>query len=528
MEITSREVEVPPVRFWIKEGGVGTPLLLIHGLSGSSSWWRHNLEELATRHRVIAIDLVGFGRNRRFRNSRLPLSLEELAGVVVRFIEEHVNEQVHLVGHSMGGQIAIHVAANRPDLLRSLILVSTTGIPFRVDPRSHLKEIRKPRPQQIRFSPLLALDVLRAGPTSIALAFAYFFKNDARPLMDAIVTPTLLIWGDHDPLVPLRYGEEIHSRIAGSSLVVLPGAGHVPMWDSAPAFNRALLGFLSNADRTESPHAKIPSRFSWTIAGQREGITYRSSGRSSPRAPWISDSPLSQKEPQDIDLDAKNIQPRKFTHVLVHGLGVGTEYFRPLARTLHERGYEVLAPEIPEARDVPIEKIIETQGRRLVEWFRTLEAGRCVWIGHSTGCEVVRWIQLNHQDVVERVVHLSPVWHEHRHPWLSLITALMRDAVHERAVLLARAGYAYWNHGLLVVVRQAIAHLAAARGVPSLQASDVVAVGSLDPLADWELLQKLSGVIVIDGAPHAVHDGAPAETANAIARVPVPEGSLPR
>lgn len=513
MLITAREVAVPPVRFWIKEGGAGTPLLLIHGLSGSSSWWRHNLESLTANHRVIAIDLVGFGRNRRFRNSRLPLSLEELAGVVVRFVEEHVKEPVHLVGHSMGGQIAIHVAANRPDLLRSLTLVSTTGVPFRADPRTHLKELRKPRPEQIRFSPILVRDVLRAGPTSIALAFAYFFTDDARPMMDSIVTPTLLIWGDHDPLVPLRYGEEVQLRIRGSRLVVLPGAGHVPMWDSADAFNEALLDFLHTADRLESKPIQAPSRFSWTIAGRREGITYRSSRN---RGPLISDPLLAEQRDSGGDWNPASDQSTNFTHVLIHGLGVGTEYFRPLARTLHERGIEALAPEIPDARSIPINRIIEAQGAQIVEWFKTLETRRAVWVGHSTGCEVTRWIQAKHPDVVERVVHLSPVWHDRRHPWLSLVTALMRDSVLERAVLLLRAGYAYWNHGLLIVVRQAIAHLAAARGVPALHESDVVAVGSLDPLADWDLLGKIARVRVIDGAPHAVHDGAPGETANAI------------
>lgn len=486
MNVRSFEVALPPVRFWITEAGSGTPLLLIHGLSGSSSWWRHNLERLSESHRVLAIDLVGFGRNRRFRNSPLPLSIEEFSGIVVRFIEESVGERVHLVGHSMGGQISIHVAANRGDLLRSLTLVSSTGVPFRVDPRPHIRQIRPPHPEQLRFSPTLALDALRAGPTSIAIASAYFLLNDARPLLDLIQTPTLLLWGDHDPLVPLSYGEAMQQRIAGSRLAILRDSGHVPMWDNPEAFDNELLRFLATVDATDQePEAAPPRRFNWAIAGQREGVVYRSTGR----VP---------------------------THILIHGLGVGTEYFRPLARALHERGCVVAAPELPDGFDSSVDAIVAKQGSALVRWLETFGRDQFVLVGHSTGCEVVRWIRKEHPELVERIVFLSPVWHQRRHPWLSLVTALMRDAVRERSVLLGRAIYSYWNHGLYVIVRQAIAYLHAAQGLPQLSADDVIAVGSDDPLTDWELLRNVPSAIVIADAPHAVHDEAPTETAAAI------------
>ncbi len=144
--------------------------MLIHGLGGSSDWWRYNIEELAREYRVLAVDLVGFGRNRFFvRRSRLPLRFDEIAALLMRWIET-LGEPVHLVGNSMGGQVAIHVAAARPDLVRSLTLVNSSGIPFGIAPGAHIENLIVPR-GAMSFATILARDLLRAGPTSMTVAF---------------------------------------------------------------------------------------------------------------------------------------------------------------------------------------------------------------------------------------------------------------------------------------------------------------------------------------------------------------------
>ena len=119
----SREVVLPPFRFWETRAGSGTPVVLIHGLGGSADWWRKNIDALAQEHLVVAVDLVGFGRNRFFaRRSSLPLAFSDLAGLLSRWIESSFGgEPVHLVGNSLGGHTAIHLAARRPDLVRSML-----------------------------------------------------------------------------------------------------------------------------------------------------------------------------------------------------------------------------------------------------------------------------------------------------------------------------------------------------------------------------------------------------------------------
>src|SRR2546428_11648921 len=116
--LESREILLPPYRFFETRAGAGTPVVLIHGLGGSADWWRRNIDALAAEHLVVAVDLVGFGRNRFFvRRSSLPLGFRHVAALLGRWIESTVPEPVHLARQSMGGQTAIHLAAAPPDLL---------------------------------------------------------------------------------------------------------------------------------------------------------------------------------------------------------------------------------------------------------------------------------------------------------------------------------------------------------------------------------------------------------------------------
>jgi len=240
----TRRVDLPPFSFWETRAGSGTPLVLLHGLGGSSDWWRHNIHVLAERHLVSAVDLIGFGRNRFFlRRSNLPLRFDDYAALLARWIESSFDGPVHLAGNSLGGQIAIHLAASRPDLVRSLVLIDSTGIPFEIAPGAHIENIVMPHGWR-SFLLILARDLFRAGPTAFAVAFARLLRDDARPLMRRLTMPVLLLWGEHDPLVPLTYAKQMLAEIPHAELHVIPRAGHVPMWENPRDFNDALLSFL--------------------------------------------------------------------------------------------------------------------------------------------------------------------------------------------------------------------------------------------------------------------------------------------
>src|SRR6202040_147374 len=144
--------------------------------------------------------------------------------------------------NSTGGHIAIHIAALRPDLVRSLVLVDSSGIPFELKPGMHIENIVVPR-GMLSFARVLARDAFRSGPTAITIAFARLLRDDARPLLRTLKMPVLLLWGERDPLVPLPYAERMLLEIPHARLVVVPRAGHVPMWENPEVFNRELLQF---------------------------------------------------------------------------------------------------------------------------------------------------------------------------------------------------------------------------------------------------------------------------------------------
>lgn len=482
-----RRIELPPHAFWVREAGKGTPLVLVHGLSGSSRWWDRNLDDLAAHHRVLAIDLVGFGRNRRLVGSPLPLSIGETASLLARWLRT-LDVPVHLVGHSMGGQAALEVAALAPERIRSLTLVASTGIPFRFQARPHLEAMLRPPVELLRFGPRLAVDVLRAGPGSIALASARLLTKDSSEAMAHVSAPTLLVWGDSDPLVPLRYAEEIRKKIPQAKLEILEGAGHVAMWDRAARFNEVVLAFLESVETSPAASFTVTAPpFSWAIADHVDGISWRASGRN-PRV------------------------------VLLHGLGIGSRYFRRLAAALSKRGIDAVAPDLPGiGSSTEVEEMdMDVLARRVIEWARAAGVEGLVWVAHSTGCQLLdRVVRLGHP-AIRSSVHVSPVWTRRRLPWLRLPLLLAWDALREPRSLIAEAIRAYWDAGLLRIVRHAsvVAKELAREPVTS---SALAVIGSRDALVDRERLAEVRMPIVeIEGA-HGLVWSNPEGVADAIA-----------
>jgi pimeloyl-ACP methyl ester carboxylesterase len=251
--------------------GAGTPLLLVHGLAGSCRWWAKNVPDLSRSFRVYAIDLIGFGRSRA-RRTAPRFVLDEAAAILLAFMDRMDIERASIVGHSMGGHIAVMLAAEAPERVARLVLVDAAVLPIGRGRPGHLVGLstaflRFP----IGFLPVLILDTLRAGPATIWRAARELLASDIRDTLRRIDAPTLIIWGERDTIVPHRLGYELAASLPGATLLVIPGAGHNPMWERPKPFNRAVLDFLapeilesvSEADRRGSTVA-TPSR-----AGQR-------------------------------------------------------------------------------------------------------------------------------------------------------------------------------------------------------------------------------------------------------------------
>lgn len=472
----SQRIDLPPYSFWESRTGSGPPLILIHGLGGSSDWWRRNIEVLSERYQVSAVDLVGFGRNRFFlRRSSLPLKFDEIAALLARWIESSFREPVHVVGNSMGGQIAIHLAASRPDLVRSLVLVDSTGIPFELQPAAHLANLMVPRGAW-SFATVLARDLFRAGPTSLAVAFTRLLRDDARALMQALRLPVLLLWGANDPLVPLSYGRQMLAQIPNARLRVIENAGHIPMWENPDAFHHELLAFLDEVEATQ-PQGK--PEFSWALSGWTGGIAHRAAGRR-----------------KDL--------------VLIHGLGMSSTYFRPFARTLFARGWNPVAPDLPgfgASADGPAAGPRE-HAAMLARWADALGIRGAIWIGHSVGCNDVEHLRILRPDLVREAIFIGPLW-THRHPML-LFPALTIDALREPFALLLQVARAYWRCGMgrwLQTYRRYVPDLR-----HSAPAYGLLMAGEHDPLVRREHMLQLQ---LVPGA-HACTFSHPEEVAGKV------------
>lgn len=224
-----------PVRYFVE--GDGEPLVLVHGLSGSRRWWRRNVAALAERHRVHVVDLP--------RPRRGGPSLPEAVLWLIAWMNAVELRGADLVGHSLGGHICLHVAAARPQLVRHLVLVAPTGLPTgRSLPGHVLPLLAAIRRGGAGLLPLLLTDAARTHPRTLLRLAHELVREDVTETLRHIEASTLLVWGENDPLVPPALAHAFRRQLPRSAVVVLDGAGHVPMLERPGAFNRAVLDFL--------------------------------------------------------------------------------------------------------------------------------------------------------------------------------------------------------------------------------------------------------------------------------------------
>jgi pimeloyl-ACP methyl ester carboxylesterase len=230
-------------RIYYETAGEGEPLILLHGLSGSSRWWKKNIAILANKYQVYLIDLIGFGRSRGQR-----FTLLESAGVILRWMDMIGLDSASIVGHSMGGYIAAELAAIAPNRIKRLILVDAVAVAMH---RSFLQAVAgllEALPEMpFDFFPVLFRDAYRAGPVTLLRAVFEILHADIGAKLKGIQADTLIIWGESDRVLPLEIGQNVHKRLPSARFLVVERAGHVPMWDRPEQFNQAVLDFLGEA-----------------------------------------------------------------------------------------------------------------------------------------------------------------------------------------------------------------------------------------------------------------------------------------
>ena len=275
-------LDVEGKRVHYLHAGAGRPIVLIHGLVGSSANWKRSIDALARHRSVYAIDLVNMGKSQRVEN--LDPCLEATADRVAAVMDALGIAEADLTGHSHGGAVALMLAARHPNRVRSLMLFApanpfssltdfivrmyctpwgswaATLVPYLPESIQRVGlERMYGDPSRI---PADCLETYMEGlrvPGTIRHVMAIvrgWFVDMAqleKALSRVAEVPTLLVWGDRDRAVTLDSGWQLKQRLRELEMVVVPGAGHVVFEEMPEEANRIMVDWLLRGSTATSP-----------------------------------------------------------------------------------------------------------------------------------------------------------------------------------------------------------------------------------------------------------------------------------
>jgi pimeloyl-ACP methyl ester carboxylesterase len=246
----------------VRVSGTGFPLILVHGFTTTSEFWREQVEEFSGSYQLIRPNLPGHGisPSPTARNYGIDAFVEDLEGIF-----QHLSlSRAALVGLSMGGVVAQKFAVKNPQLLQSLVLVDTTanGLGQDVRVENVLAAIDNlgiaTASQNVvahSFGPSAPRtliewakrEVIQTPEFVARAAIASLNETDTRASLSRITTPTMVIVGSEDIILPPAESRTLSDGISNSTLIVIEKAGHFPMLEQPREFNRTVRGFLDGA-----------------------------------------------------------------------------------------------------------------------------------------------------------------------------------------------------------------------------------------------------------------------------------------
>lgn len=263
-----------------RRAGSGPPLVLLHGMAGSSATWRHVIPLFAETFTCIAPDLLGHGESAK---PRADYSLGSHASYVRDLLVELGHERATIVGQSWGGGVAMQTAYQFPERCERLVLVDSGGLGLEVN--AILRALSIPgaayalplgcrplfRDVGARFGAWMAKRGRSLGSAEAAeiwRSYSSLTDPDARHAflltLRSVVdhrgqrvsardrlyltrdVPTLIVWGDRDPIIPLKHGLDAHAAMPASRLEIFPGVGHFPHCGDPARFARVVTAFIAD------------------------------------------------------------------------------------------------------------------------------------------------------------------------------------------------------------------------------------------------------------------------------------------
>ena len=251
--------------------GAGEPVIFVHGFPTSSHLWKDVVPLMPAGHRIVVVDLLGYGRSDR-PNGR-DLSLRGHADRLLEVMDVLGINYACVVGHDLGGGVAQTLAIRSPARVSRLCLVDTVA--FDAWPVREVKLARAMLPLTRHLPPTWLLSMLRTdlargyaetdhGARSIDQYVLPFSSADGRdafmehllaldsadttaltPRLKDIVSPTAIVWGAHDPFLPTDVARRLHEQIPGSTLDILPDARHFLPEDAPEKVAGVVAGLLA-------------------------------------------------------------------------------------------------------------------------------------------------------------------------------------------------------------------------------------------------------------------------------------------
>lgn len=262
---------------YIDQGKGSQTLLFVHGLANYAMVWKKNIATLEKHYRCIAIDLPGNGLSDRHQHH---FTMQFFADVVAHFIEELNLTNVCIVGHSMGGQIAMTSLLRHPNIAKKLVLLAPAGF-----------EVFTAMDKTLYYSTIHLMDFLSSEENSLRTTIESSFYNQHKqgeeviselielmrgykmgyyrrmiescikamleepvlPKLATIELPTLIVFGKNDALIPNKLlhhtttetiAQQGAAKLKNSTLTLLPQAGHFLQWEKPDEINELIKGFV--------------------------------------------------------------------------------------------------------------------------------------------------------------------------------------------------------------------------------------------------------------------------------------------
>lgn len=264
MMMTEQSAMIGGHRLFYRTGGDGKPVALIHGIGASSQIWTRNLGPLAQNYQVYAPDLIGFGRSEK---SKPPYTVADHVNCLRNFMGHLQIEKISLIGHSIGGLIAMDFCLAHPEMVDRLILVDSVALrnsrpsllerliclpvlgELFVTFRSKLV-LKKFMAKEFYYRPEFVTDemldpLMQADRAAVLELTRTVHRTNSREAIKGIKTPTLIFWGDQDQAIPRAHALLLQQLIPKSQYRIFKEAGHHPQIEAAEEFNQEVVRFLA-------------------------------------------------------------------------------------------------------------------------------------------------------------------------------------------------------------------------------------------------------------------------------------------